>query len=437
MHPSLGVDGLGGAIRVVPVALHHRVAAGAQLAPFAPLDRLARVVDDADLDVGVHATHAADAQLEGVVGLGLGRHGRRLGHAVGDGDLVHVHAADDLGHDLDRARRPGHDPGTQGGQVVVGEGRVVEHGDEHRGHAVEAGAALGHDGFEHGPGLERGRRDHDGGAVGGAGQVAEDHPEAVVEGHGDADPVDRRVAAALADEVPVVHDVAMGEGGALREPGGAAGVLDVDGVVGRQRRLGGGELGVGDGVAGGDERVPLRRSQVQHPFEVGSLVTDLGDHGAVVGGLERRRRHQPPAPGLVEHVRELAGAVRRVDADEDHPDPGGGVLEEHPLEVVRAPDAEPVAGLETSGQQRPGDAVDLGVELGVAEPDVLVARHHGVDVGVGAGGGAEVGADGGVEQVDVGRSGRVRDRCHVVVPLASPWCRRSGPGQVPVGRDRA
>ena len=45
VHPPVGVDGLGGALRVVPVADHHRVAAGAQLAGLAGGDRAVGVVD--------------------------------------------------------------------------------------------------------------------------------------------------------------------------------------------------------------------------------------------------------------------------------------------------------------------------------------------------------------------------------------------------------
>ena len=143
MHPARGVDRLGGALRVLPVAEHHGVAARAQLARLAARHGAAGVrVDDLDLDVRVHAADGADAALEVVVGAGLGRDRRGLGHAVTDGHLLHVHALDDLAHHLDRARRAGHDPGAQRAEVEGGEVRVGELGDEHRRHAVEARAAL-------------------------------------------------------------------------------------------------------------------------------------------------------------------------------------------------------------------------------------------------------------------------------------------------------
>jgi hypothetical protein len=68
--------------------------------------------------------------------------------------------------------------------------------------------------------------------VAGGREVAHHHAEAVVEGHRDADPVGLGVVAQLADEEPVVEDVVVRERRALRETGGARGVLDVDGVVG-------------------------------------------------------------------------------------------------------------------------------------------------------------------------------------------------------------
>src|SRR5712691_8191089 len=68
-------------------------------------------------------------------------------------------------------------------------------------------------------------------AMSGAGEVAEHHPEAVVERHRNADPVQLRVVQCLADEETVVEDVVVGQGCALRKTGRARGVLDVDGVV--------------------------------------------------------------------------------------------------------------------------------------------------------------------------------------------------------------
>ena len=78
------------------------------------------------------------------------------------------------------------------------------------------------------PGIDHGR------AVGDAGEVAQHHAEAVVERHGDAQPVVSVSRMRLADEEAVVEDVVVGQRGALGSAGGAAGELDVD----RRRRTG-------------------------------------------------------------------------------------------------------------------------------------------------------------------------------------------------------
>ena len=238
---------------VLPVPEHHRVAAGEQLAGLAALDDGVRGgVHELDLEVRVHAPDGRDAMLEAVLGGGLRRHRGRLGHAVADGHLAHVHLVDDAAHDLHRARRPGHDPGAQAREVERGELGVRELGDEHRRHAVERRAALLLDRLERRARLEAGRGEDHRRAVGDAAEVPHDHAEAVVQRHGDADAVVLRVAAQLADEEPVVEDVVVAERRALGEARGAARVLDVDRVVELQargavaQRLGVGAVGLGE-----------------------------------------------------------------------------------------------------------------------------------------------------------------------------------------------
>ena len=126
VHPAVGVDGLGGLLGVVPVAEHHRVAAGAELAGLPALDGLAGDrVDDLDLDVGVDPPDRRRTTLEVVVGAGLAGHRAGLGHAVGDRRGLHVHVVDAALHHLDRADRAGHDPGAQ---ASTGRGRRTSGG---------------------------------------------------------------------------------------------------------------------------------------------------------------------------------------------------------------------------------------------------------------------------------------------------------------------
>ncbi len=54
MHPALGVDRFGGPLRIVPIAQHHRITAGAELARDPAWRDPALRVDGLDLKVGLH-----------------------------------------------------------------------------------------------------------------------------------------------------------------------------------------------------------------------------------------------------------------------------------------------------------------------------------------------------------------------------------------------
>ena len=150
-------------------------------------------------------------------------------------------------------------------------------------------------------------------SVAGRGEVAHDHAEAVVERHGDADPVVLGVGAQLADEEPVVQDVVVRQGRALRETRGARGVLDVDG----------------------------RAAEQYDGFQFRAARPHLGDHPGVVGGLQLLGRYEQRATRLVEHELQLTGAVRRVNVHQDRADLRGRVLGERPFGTVWCPDADP------------------------------------------------------------------------------------------------
>ena len=241
VHPPGDVDGFGGRVRLVPVAEHHRVAAGAELPGHPARHRRPRLrIDDLDLDVRVHPAHGRHPALQRVAGPGLGGDRGGLGHAVADRHLGHAHPVDDVLHHLDRARRAGHHPGAQRAQVERGGRALLEHrqlGDEHRRHAQQRRAALLRDRGQGGARLEGGRRVDQAGAARGGAQVADHHAEGVEQRDRHADPVGLGVPAHLADDVGVVEDVVVAQGGALGVAGGARGVLDVDRVVRVGRRL--------------------------------------------------------------------------------------------------------------------------------------------------------------------------------------------------------
>src|ERR1700712_1218142 len=65
VHPAGAVDHLGGLLRLLPVAQHHRVAAGAELARGAARDRQPGLrVDDLRLEVGQRAADGRDAAVQ-------------------------------------------------------------------------------------------------------------------------------------------------------------------------------------------------------------------------------------------------------------------------------------------------------------------------------------------------------------------------------------
>src|SRR5208337_2737504 len=233
--PAVLVEGGMGGRGIVVIAFHDAVAAGADLADLAKRDDLAGLgIDELELGVREGPADRGDPALERVPGCRHRDAGARLGLAVDDHDLAHVHPGIDFLHDLDRAGGTGHDPRAEGPQVVLREVRMRELGNEHGRDAVECRAALFFDSFQHFLGIEGRGWQHHGRTVGDAGKVTEDHAEAVVEWDGNAEPVILRKSHALANDVAVVEDAVVGQDNPLGEPRGAARVLYIDRVVERE-----------------------------------------------------------------------------------------------------------------------------------------------------------------------------------------------------------
>ena len=303
-------------------------------------------------------------------------------------------------------------------EVEFGELGMVELGDEHGGHAVERGAALLGDGLQGGQGIEGfGGIDH-GRAMGQAAEIAHHHAEAVIERHGNAQPVVGREPEPAGHEVAVVQDVVVAERGALGVPGGARGELDVDGVVELQLRADLGQphpLGVAAGLGDVVEIEHARRllgSQAHDVLEMGQLARlhQVGGDLEVVRGLERRRQHQRLALDLVHRVFELGAAVGRVDVDQHQPRLGGGELGQGPFRAVGRPHADAVAGLQPERQQAGREIVDAAAELAPAPAHVLLAHHQRLAVAPGLDRAVEEGADGLAQELLVGNAVIVRNR---------------------------
>src|SRR5919112_3412559 len=143
VHPACGIDHLCRFLNLAPVTEHDGVAARAQLARLAARDYASLGVHNLHLKVRVNAAYCGDAPLRRVVDGALKADRAGFRHAVGDGDLTHVHLLDDPSHPLNRTGRTSHDPCAQGAQIKSCELRMVQLGDEHGGDTVERSATLG------------------------------------------------------------------------------------------------------------------------------------------------------------------------------------------------------------------------------------------------------------------------------------------------------
>ena len=217
----------------------------------------------------------------------------------------------------------------------------------------------------------------------------------------------------------------MAERGALRQPGRPTRVLDVHGVARIQVGRALGERLVIDAVALGEQSLPPGGVEHDDPLDPRQLATHLVDHRYVVAGLERLRTHEHPAAGLPHCEHELVRAVGRVEVHEHDPCARGRVLDEHPLDAVGAPQAEPVAAPQSDRQERLREPVDLRVELGVCQPHTVLARHDRRPLRHTCRGASEVLADRAAEERDgrgavcVGGSWHGDRECRVFPPAPS------------------
>ena len=245
--------------------------------------------------------------------------------------------------------------------------------------------------------------------MGEAGQVGDHHAEAVVEGHGGADAVVLGVAQQPTREVAVVEDVAVREGGALRGAGRARGELDVDRIVGIERRLDRLQVGLGHALAVGQQVVPgvLEDERLAQQRALGA---HLVDHRHVVGLAEAARQDEQAHPGRRQRVLQLARLVGRVDGHEDRADARGGVLDDEPLVAVGRPDADAIARAHPAGQQSAGGQRHLVPQLAIRGPVALLAHHQRLALAEALDGAAQALADGQLQEGSVARAGGVRER---------------------------
>ena len=441
VHPAFGVDGFGGLFGIVPVANHDGITPRAEFARLAARDGGALLVDDLDFKMRLDAADGGNAAFERVVDRGLEGDWRGLRHAIADADLMHVHAVDHLLHHLDRTRRAGHYACPERAEIELVEVGVFEFGDEHGGHAVEAGAAFGFDRLEN---CERfvafGGVDHRG-PVDDAGEIAHHHAEAVIERHRDQQAVSGFQPHPLAHEESVVEDVAVGERRALRQAGRAGGELDVDRVVavevrgdglcllymhvGRERRNVGERAPAWRWFAADLDDVAKRRQALRAKLSRvrgRDLWGEFVDHRDIVRGLEIFGADQSLHTDLVERVFDLGQAVSGIDIDLNEADAGGGELDQRPLSAIGRPDADAISRLEVKGEEAGGEAINRVGELLVGPADALMHGNERFLHGPRPRGAQEGLADGVFEQRGFRDAAHEAELAHVSLPERRVAC---------------
>ena len=173
----------------------------------------------------------------------------------------------------------------------------------------------------------------------------------------------------------------MRERRALRLPGRAARVLDVDRVVGVEARFARVQLrepapsrrsAAAPSTARSPRPLPRSSPNVTTRSSAAQLGAHLGEHREIVGRLEARRGEQEAHARLAQRVAHLLRAIGGVHVDEDRADARGRELDHGPLGAVLRPDADAVAAPDAEAEQRECDALDLARELRVGPADRLV-----------------------------------------------------------------
>ena len=342
---------------------------------------------------------------------------------------------------------------------------MVEFGDEHGRHAVERRAFFLRDGLQRRQRIETFAGIDHRRARGDGGEIAHHHAEAVIERNRNADAVLLGQPHRAADEIAVVEDVVMRQRDALGRSGGAAGELDVDGIV---------ELQASSQASASASRwrsppMPRTSSNAIVPGEAGpptwitlrscgsraarrlpglrgrKLGQQRVQHLHVVGGLERGRRDDRGAADLGEREFEFAQAVGGIDGDENQPGLGGGELRQRPFRPVQRPDADPRAGFEAEREKARGQRVDPLGQFLPGPPDAMAWRNQRLAIAPAPGRRIEAVPDGFAEQRRIGNAaniavrnfGQVRSPCAGREFPRASWARlrpRATPGATGLGR---
>src|SRR5260370_32705176 len=90
--------------------------------------------------------------------------------------------------------------------------------------------------------------------------------------------------------------------------------------------------------------------------------------------------NQQRAAGLLQDVFQLVRAICRIDIDQDRADPGGGVLDQHPLVTIGCPNANSVALGNAAAQEGARYRVHLVPEFAIGRTVALVGDDQGLAI---------------------------------------------------------
>jgi hypothetical protein len=269
--------------------------------------------------------------------------------------------------------------------------------------------------------------DH-GGAERDGGEVAHHHAEAVVERHRDADAILFGQAHGAAGEIAIVEDVVVGQRHTLRRSRGAAGELDVDGIVELQGCAEHSELlamlcaAHARDFLKGNRAGCLRAADLDHDAQgrqprrlqlSGPGARQLGqqrvEHLHVIAGLERSRGDDRGAADFLQREFQLAEPIGGIDRYQDQAGFGGGELGQRPFRTVKRPDADPLAAFKAKCEKACGERVDALGEFRPGPSHGVAGRDQRLATAPAAYGVIEAATDGVAEQR------RVRDAANIAV----------------------
>ena len=398
MEPAVFVDALRGLLGHLVVALHVVVAAAADFAISVDGRDLTRLgIDDGDFDSGHRLTDRLALALDGLLEVTRHRHhGARLGKAVRVRDFAHEHPLLCLLHAVHGACRTGHDAGAEGTEIKLGEERMVEHRDVHRGNAVRCGALLLLYGRHHLHGVEL-LEEHHRRTVVHAAHHAKHAAEAVEERNGDANTIAAGEVLAGSDPEAVVRDVAVRELDALREAGRAGRVLHVHHIVhvafcltGKiflLRRFAGEALHliqrVHPAVLLAAEEENALEARILRAVQLATrllleLRNELVDDLHVVAITESVDYEEVFGIGLLEREVHFLGLVVRVERQQNGAYLRGGKHENHPVRDVRRPECDLLTLLDAERHQPLGDKIDLLAEFKPRKTEIAIGIHDGI-----------------------------------------------------------